>query len=266
MPDARMHTYRVERVVEHGPALKSFYFRVPFVPLPGQFVNLWIPGVDEKPFSVSDVVDGQIELSVKAYGPFTQRLMQAQVGDFLGVRGPYGSSFSLEDDAFLVGGGIGLAPLRLLSRRLREKGLKHRMVIGLRSRSDLIFPDEFKGAEITSEDGSIGAKGLVTAALEPLLARERPRLFYIAGPERMLVAVMEQARRFGVEAQVSLERYMKCGVGLCGQCCLDGPGLRVCVEGPVFDAKRLEGVTDLGQPHRTASGRRVDTGEPKPAK
>jgi dihydroorotate dehydrogenase electron transfer subunit len=256
MPDARMRTFRVERVVEHGPALKSFYFTVPFTPLPGQFVNLWIPGVDEKPFSVSDVVDGRIELSVKAYGPFTQRLMQVKAGDLLGVRGPYGTSFSLVDDALLVGGGIGLAPLRFLSRRLREKSFKQRLVIGLRSRSDLIFPDEFAGAEIASEDGTIGTRGMVTALLEPLLARERPRLLCAAGPERMLVAVMALARRFGVEAQVSLERYMKCGVGLCGQCCLDGAGLRVCVEGPVFDAKALEAATDLGQPHRTASGRR----------
>jgi dihydroorotate dehydrogenase electron transfer subunit len=256
MPDARMQTFQVVRVVEHTPLLKSFYFKAPFEAQPGQFVNLWIPGVDEKPFSISDMFDGLLELSVKAIGPFTRRLMEVRAGDWLGIRGPYGTSFRVEESGVLAGGGIGLAPLKFLARRMREAGFKARTVVGLRSRSDLIFPDQFEGCDLASEDGSIGARGIITDLLEPLLEREPPRMLYAAGPERMLVAILEIARRRQIPTQVSLERYMKCGIGLCGQCCLDGTGFRVCVEGPVFDSDKLEGVTDLGEPHRLASGRR----------
>ncbi len=130
MPDARMRTFKVVRVVEHTPLLKSFYVEAPFAAEPGQFVNLWIPGVDEKPFSISDLAGGLLELSVKAVGSFTHRLMAVRVGDWLGIRGPLGRAFRLEDDSVLVGGGIGFAPLRFLARRLRDAGLRHRAVRG----------------------------------------------------------------------------------------------------------------------------------------
>jgi dihydroorotate dehydrogenase electron transfer subunit len=251
-----MRTFKVVRVIEHAPLLKSFYVDAPFAAEPGQFVNLWIPGVDEKPFSISDLADGLLELSVKGLGSFTRRLMDVRPGDWLGIRGPHGSPFRLEDNSVLVGGGIGFAPLRFLARRLRDAGLKHRVAIGVRARDDLIFSTELTGYEIASEDGSVGELGRVTGVLEPMLDAARPRAIYAAGPEPMLLAVRDIAKQRGIPAQLSLERYMKCGVGLCGQCCLDGPGARVCVEGPVFEGSALEGVTELGAPHRTASGRR----------
>jgi dihydroorotate dehydrogenase electron transfer subunit len=260
MHDARMHTYRVQRVVEHAPQLKSFFLEVPFAADPGQFVDLWIPGVDEKPFSISDLQGTTLELSIKAVGVFTSRMMDVKVGDWLGVRGPFGHGFRTEEDSLLVGGGIGFAPLRFLARRLKEQGLRHRVAIGVRSKADLIFLDDLKGCALASEDGSIGEHGRVTQLVERMLDEAMPKLVCAAGPEAMLLAVGEVARRRGVPAQLCMERYMKCGVGICGQCCLDGPGLRVCVEGPVFDARDLEGVTELGKPHRAASGKRPDTG------
>ncbi|HEY3446457.1 MAG TPA: dihydroorotate dehydrogenase electron transfer subunit [Myxococcales bacterium] len=254
---AKMRTQPVLEVVCHAPGLKSLYFEKPFEAEPGQFVNLWVPGVDEKPFSVSDLSGGRMEISVKAYGAFSTRLLEAKPGDFLGIRGPFGKGFELEADGLLVAGGIGLAPIRFLSKRLQAAGLEHRTVIGLRSRADLIFPDEYaSGADLMSEDGSVGGKGLVTGRLEAMLAERRPRVVYGAGPEKMLLAVRDLADRFQVPFQLSFERYMKCGFGLCGQCCLDGEGLRVCCEGPVFNREDLAKITELGKPHRTASGRR----------
>jgi dihydroorotate dehydrogenase electron transfer subunit len=257
MGEAKMHTYPVVRVVEHGPFLKSFYFQKHFHAEPGQFVNLWIPGVDEKPFSISDMDGELMELSVKAVGPFSRKLMEAKVGDWLGIRGPFGKGFSLERDSIVVGGGIGIAPLRFLRRRLEEKGLKHRVLWGLRTKADLIFPEELgRGAELMSEDGSVGGKGLVTERLEQMLERERPQLIYGAGPEPMLLAVLRIAEQRGIPYQLSFERYMKCGIGICGQCCMDGSGIRLCVEGPVLGPSEVAEVTDLGEPHRIASGRR----------
>jgi dihydroorotate dehydrogenase electron transfer subunit len=256
MSEAGMRTFRLQRVVEHSPGLKSFYFDVPFEAQPGQFVMLWIPGADEKPFSISDLRDGCLELSVKAVGRFTHRLMEIQPGARLGLRGPFGSGFRLHDRSILVGGGCGFAPLRFLARRLGELGLAHRIAIGVRSRSDLMFAAEYTPCALTSQDGSVGVAGLVTEVVEPMLDAEPAQMLYAAGPEPMLLALRALARRRGVSLQASLERYMKCGFGLCGQCCLDGAGLRVCVEGPVFDERQLDQVTELGLAHRTASGRR----------
>ncbi len=253
---AKMRTLAVREVVTHAPGLKSLYFEQPFEAAPGQFVTVWVPGVDEKPFSVSDMSGGRMEISVKAYGAFSTRLLESKPGDFLGVRGPFGRGFALEPDGLLVAGGIGLAPIRFLSKRLAAAGWPHRLVVGVRSRGDLIFPEEYAGCELTSEDGSVGGRGLVTGRVEAMLAERRPRVIYGAGPEGMLLAVRDLADRFDVPYQLSMERYMKCGFGLCGQCCLDGEGLRVCCEGPVFTREDLAKITELGKPHRTASGRR----------
>lgn len=253
---AKMRTLKVLEVVAHAPGLKSLYFEKPFEVQPGQFVNLWVPGVDEKPFSVSDLTGSRMEISVKAYGPFSTRLLETKAGEFLGVRGPFGQGFRLEPDGILVAGGIGLAPVRFLAKRLAVAGLAYRTVVGVRSKADLIFPAEHAGADLMSEDGSVGGKGLVTARLEAMLAERRPRVVYGAGPEKMLLAVRDLADRFEVPYQLSLERYMKCGFGLCGQCCMDGEGLRVCCEGPVFGREDLARITELGEPHRVASGRR----------
>ncbi|MGC4116868.1 MAG: dihydroorotate dehydrogenase electron transfer subunit [Myxococcales bacterium] len=253
---AKMRTLKVLEVVMHAPGLKSLYFEQPFEATPGQFVNLWVPGVDEKPFSVSDLSGGRMEISVKAYGAFSTRLLETKAGEFLGVRGPFGRGFKLEPEGILVAGGIGLAPIRFLSKRLAAAGLAHRTVIGVRSKSDLIFPSEYASADLTSEDGSAGGKGLVTGRLEAMISERRPRVIYGAGPEKMLLAVRDLADRFDVPYQLSMERYMKCGFGLCGQCCMDGEGLRVCCEGPVFNREDLAKITELGKPHRTASGRR----------
>jgi dihydroorotate dehydrogenase electron transfer subunit len=253
---ARMRTLPVLEVLEHGPGLGSLYLEQPFDAEPGQFVNVWIPGVDEKPFSISDISSGRLELSVKAFGAFSQRLLAARTGDLLGVRGPFGRGFTLEDDSLLVAGGIGLAPVRFLAHRLEARGLTYQIVVGLRSRGDLVFAHDYESAELMSEDGSVGGKGLITSRLEELLTERRPRVICGSGPERMLLAVRALADRFEVPFQLSFERYMKCGFGLCGQCCLDGTGARICCEGPVFTREGLAGVTDLGQPHRTASGKR----------
>ena len=198
-----------------------------------------------------------LELSVKAVGPFTRRLMEVSAGDWLGVRGPFGNSFTPVDDAVLVGGGIGVAPLRFLTRRLVEAGLRYRLVYGVRTRAELIFDAELSDkAEIWSDDGSIGRRGLVTKGLTELIGQRPPAVIYGSGPEPMLLKIRELAREHGIPVQLSFERYMKCGMGICGHCCLDGSGLRLCVDGPILTEAELTQVTDLGLPHRTMSGAR----------
>ncbi len=255
---ARVRTCRVLEVRRHGPGLASLYTDELFPVHPGQFVNLWLPGVDEKPLSLSDIRDGRFEFTIKAVGPFSRRLVEAGAGDRIGVRGPFGRGFVLRPGGVLVAGGIGVAPLRFLAHALEAAGLPFRFLVGVRCAADLVFAPELTGtALLCSDDGSVGERGTVTRALERALGRGRPTTIYGSGPEAMLVVVRELALRHGgIPVQLSFERTMKCGFGICGQCCMDGSGLRLCVEGPVLTEEQLAQVTDLGLPRRTSSGRR----------
>jgi dihydroorotate dehydrogenase electron transfer subunit len=254
-----MKTYRVEKILEHGPGIKSFYFPKPFSVKAGQFINLWIPGVDEKPFSVSYAGSDYLELSVKRYGPFTTALMDIQPGEYLGLRGPFGNHFSIQKNSLLIGGGIGIAPLRILAQELLKEKIPFTSLMGAITEYELIFKDYFAKSSksfFCTDDGSFGKKGFVTSGLEALLEREKIRYVYAAGPEIMFVALKKILDPLRIPYEFCMERYMKCGIGICGQCTLDDSGVRLCVEGPVLANQCLEDVTELGKPHRDASGKR----------
>ena len=255
-----MQTFPIKKIIEHGTGVKSFYFEKTFEVHAGQFVNLWLPEVDEKPFSVSAVSDGLIEISVKEYGPFTRALMQCKKGDYLGLRGPFGRGFTLHDNALLIGGGIGIAPLRLLAQELSARKKRFVSLLGAATAYEVIFAEDFRRQSIcyfTSDDGSLGKKGVVTDILAEIIAKENIRFIYAAGPEIMFVKVKEIIDPLDIPYEFCMERYMKCGIGICGQCVLDDSGIRLCVEGPVLNQDDLKEVSELGLLHRDASGRRV---------
>ncbi|NLI74997.1 MAG: dihydroorotate dehydrogenase electron transfer subunit [Candidatus Riflebacteria bacterium] len=260
-----MQTVPILEVIAHHAGLKSFLLPPVLEAEPGQFVTVWLPGVDEKPFALSGRRPHALEITVKAVGPFTRRLLEARPGDRVGLRGPFGRGFSLTGGAVLVGGGIGNAPLRFLAQRLDEAGLPFSWLAGARQAADLPFEAYLQRdprVRIFTDDGSAGTAGPVTVGLATALASGPAAVVCGAGPEPMLLALREAARRAGWRAELSFERYMKCGIGLCGQCCLDGSGLRLCVEGPVLDEAAMQGVTEWGLPHRGPSGRRPSAGPP----
>jgi len=255
----QVHTFPLRRVLEHGPGVKSFYFDRLFDVRAGQFINLWLPGIDEKPFSVSDITPDEMEISIKAYGTFSKAMMDILPGAYLGVRGPFGNGFSLHDNALLIGGGIGIAPLRLLARELNHAGMRFASLLGAITAHEIIFAADFKRsapAYFTTDDGTFGVKGRVTSILREVIEKEKIGYIYAAGPEIMFVKVKELIEPLGIPYEFCMERYMKCGIGICGQCCLDGSGIRLCVEGPVLDNEDLQQITELGLPHRDASGLR----------
>jgi dihydroorotate dehydrogenase electron transfer subunit len=255
-----MKTYPIRKIIEHGPAVKSFYFDKAFDVRAGEFVNIWLPGVDEKPYSVSAIVDDIIEISVKAYGPFSKNLMTKNVGDRLGIRGPFGHGFSIKNNALLVGGGIGIAPLRILAQELKATGKRFVSLLGAAVDYEIIFASEFEKNSrtyLTTGNGSKGKKGLVTDDLAEIIKKEKIEYIYAAGPEIMFVKVKEIIDPLNIPYEFCMERYMKCGIGICGQCCLDGSGIRLCVEGPVLTKEDIAQITELGLKHRDASGRRV---------
>ena len=255
-----MKTYPIRTIIEHGPGVKSFYFDKTFDVRAGEFVNIWSPGVDEKPYSISGIVDHMIEISVKAYGPFSKNLMTKKVGDRLGVRGPFGHGFSIQDNALLIGGGIGIAPLRILAQELKSAGKRFVSLLGAAVDYELIFASAFEKISktyFTTDDGSRGKKGLVTDNLAEIIEKEKIEYIYAAGPEIMFVKVKEIIDPLNIPYEFCMERYMKCGIGICGQCCLDGSGIRLCVEGPVLKKEDIAQITELGMKHRDASGRRI---------
>lgn len=231
---------------------------------PGQFVMLWLPGVDEKPMSIAWPTP--LTLTVTRVGPFTTALHQRKVGDRLGWRGPYGRGFTLnpERPALLVGGGCGVVPLRFLAARAVQQGIPTAVALGAYTADELIYVEHFRSLGVSlhlaTDDGTTGFHGYVTDLVNQLtnqLASQptnQPTI-YACGPEPMLVALHRLCREHGIPGQLSLERYMKCGFGVCGQCALDG--LLVCRDGPVFEVDQLDGLRDLGRAHRSAAGRRL---------
>ncbi|MFH1469942.1 MAG: dihydroorotate dehydrogenase electron transfer subunit [Pseudomonadota bacterium] len=200
----------------------------------------WLPGVGEKPFSVSELHDGELEITIKALGPVSRALTALGPGDRVGLRGPYGSSFHVDGPAVLLGGGIGIAPIRFLARSLARAGRPAVVLLGARTAGEHFFVANFQrlGARFATDDGSWGHHGFVTDLLLDLPMNADTTLC-ACGPEPMLRRVQRIAEDLELPVQLSLERVMKCGLGLCGACCLEGSGVRCCVEGPVVDGTQM---------------------------
>ncbi|MEJ2209223.1 MAG: dihydroorotate dehydrogenase electron transfer subunit [Anaerolineae bacterium] len=213
---------------------------------PGQFVMAWLPGVDEKPFSL--VAARPVTLAVARVGPFTEQVFRLGVGDRLWIRGPLGRPFRLperggrdeEAGLLLVGGGYGVAPMHFLARRARAAGWPVTVVVGARTAADVVYVDRFRalGARVvvTTDDGSLGERGLAPDAARRLLGEEAYCAVYACGPEPMLAALEALARAQGIAGQLSYERYMRCGLGVCGSCARQG--WLVCRDGPVRDIEQ----------------------------
>lgn len=228
----------------------TLFFDKSFNAAPGQFGMFWLAGKGQKPMSFS--YDNGI--TVKNLGPFTQSLSGLEPGDKISVDGPLGRGFSVSGGSvILMGGGFGAAPLRFLAQRCAEKGTKVTTLLGYRTLDDVIFDDEFRkygDVYVATEDGSCGEKGLVTCLFNAVGLDFD--MGYCCGPERMLVAMKEYIGD-SFHLQLSLERYMKCGIGLCGSCEIDG--LLVCKDGPVFDSSQLG--ESFGKMKRDKSGKLI---------
>ena len=219
---------------------------------PGQFVELLVNESNHaflrRPFSIHSVSPetNTLRLLVQIKGEGTNKLSRTRVGGKVNLIYPLGNSFTLPEtrNVLLVGGGCGVAPLLFLAVKLNETGIRPVILVGGKTKKDLLEVDEYrKYGEllVTTDDGSEGEKGLVTD--HSLFSRENPgfRMIYACGPDPMMKKVAEIAGRHHADCEVSLENSMACGFGVC-LCCVT-PTLtgnqRVCVEGPVFNTKAL---------------------------
>ncbi|MEM2104269.1 MAG: dihydroorotate dehydrogenase electron transfer subunit [Candidatus Bathyarchaeia archaeon] len=232
---------------------------------PGQFLMLWIPGVDEIPLSILDANEKEatISVAVKKVGEATIALHSRKVGDLVGLRGPFGNGFTAKTGKLLmVAGGVGVVPLSFLAKKLASKALKIVFIIGAKTKDELLFVKELKllcGEEnvtTVTEDGSCGVKGLASEFAKKAMGKEKFDMIYACGPELMARKVLDYAEKNGVSAEVSLERLMRCAIGICGSCMLGK--YRVCREGPVFNLTRLKDVkAEFGVWKRDFDGEKI---------
>jgi dihydroorotate dehydrogenase electron transfer subunit len=223
---------------------------------PGQYVMVWVPGVDEIPMSLT-YLGPRKGIAVHAKGEATKALVSIGVGDRVGLRGPYGNGFrAVRGKALVVAGGTGIASLSPLIETLSKKGPKPTVVIGAKTAGELLYVKRVKklGADviITTDDGTEGRKGFATDAASEQLSKAKFKQVYTCGPEIMMKAVAEMGRCHHVPVQVSLERFMKCGIGICDACAVSG--IQVCIEGPVFCGQTALELVEFGKYRRGPSG------------
>jgi dihydroorotate dehydrogenase electron transfer subunit len=245
----RLGAYQVLRVVDVDTP----------EPRPGQFAMLaaaerWGGGEDERPylaraFSIARRRVGESHFLLEDVGPGTRRLSELREGDGLWSLGPLGKGFSPPAPrrrAILVGGGVGIAPLAILQDALEaEAECELTVLLGFRDRARAEGAALLRGAQIATDDGSVGHHGLLTDLLVRELERDARAVVYACGPAPMLEAVRAICAAAEVPAQLALEAGMACGFGACFGCAVPKRGggyLRVCLEGPVVDAAELERV------------------------
>lgn len=245
---------------EYAPGIFFLSMHAPAIATtarPGQFVMVRIPGVGtdpllRRPFSLCGVGKDTLHLLVQVRGKGTALLAASRTGQTVQVTGPHGNGFTAMEhlqEAVLVAGGIGIAPLLFLAHDFErhEAHVALHVFYGTAQAAAASVIDHFPSIKarctIATEDGGRGVKGLVTDALEAYWTASRASRDHICvygcGPRSMLTRLAEQARDRSVMCQVSLEEMMACGVGACMGCVTEdraGDYRRVCVDGPVFDA------------------------------
>jgi dihydroorotate dehydrogenase electron transfer subunit len=263
----RIRTVVIERIIEETPTVKTFIFKdkISSKARPGQFLMVWIPRAEELPMSVMVSEKGYAAVTIRKLGFGSTALYNKGIGEILGIRGPYGNQFKIDTDTkkvLLVGGGTGLVPLLRLITKLNELKIDTTVIIGARSKEEVFFEkqandflDKTKHKVIIStEDGSYGVKGYATDVMSLIVNREKFDTVYTCGPELMIKKIFDIGLRNSLSIQVSLERYMKCGVGMCASCCI-GDQL-VCRDGTVFNEMQLSAMIEFGLMYRDKSGRK----------
>ena len=247
----------ISEIRKEAKGQTSYFFKETFDCKPGQFIMIWLPRVDEKPMAVSYSSKNEFAFTAQKVGPYTTALEKLKKGDKLGIRGPYGSSFSTKKNAVVVAGGVGMSSV---STQIDAQD-KATVIYGARSKDHLMYIDRFKKENVlyATDDGSFGHKGFVTDVLREVLEKQKVGVVQTCGPEIMMQKVFELCEEYKVSCEASIERYMSCGFGVCGKCMVDDQ--IVCLDGPIFESKMLRKLTEFGKFARYRSGRKISLKE-----
>jgi dihydroorotate dehydrogenase electron transfer subunit len=223
---------------------------------PGQFYMLNYKNC-QKPISVSHNENGVTGFTIQDRGECTGRMINAGEGEFFGLTGPLGTGFKTGDfkNILIIGGGIGTAPVYFLVDRLIKDNKKFDALFGARTKLNLEYTlSKQSKIKYYTDDGSFGQEGFVIDDLAELLKNSSYDCCCICGPEKMMKFTLDKIGNKIGNIQISMERYMKCGLGICGSCVLDDIGLRVCEEGPVFSYGDLIKSGEFTKYHRNDKG------------
>ena len=245
-----LRTTCIQSVKTENPTTKTYAFmdKQCAKAKPGQFLMLWIPKIDEIPLSIMNTEGKSVSVTVKNVGEATHALHRMKQGETIGVRGPFGNPFTPNNgNVLLIAGGTGIAPLLFLAKKLAIQAKRLSVIVGAKTRNELLFLNQLnplctEQSTATTEDGTYGLKCLATAPLEKILAKEKFDMVYACGPEPMARQVFNLTEKHAVPMEASLERLMRCGIGICGSCMIGK--YRVCKDGPVFNSQQLREVTD----------------------
>lgn len=262
--DSRPKALKIDKIIKENKDTNTYVFKYPLGSFSGQFVMMWIPGVDEKPFSIAYDTGTEFGLTVCNVGEATDKLFKLKVGQKVGIRGPMGTyyKFGAKEHLALVAGGYGVAPMYFVAREAAQKGCKVEFIVGARTKSLLLFKNRIKALgknvclHISTDDGSEGFKGFTTQVLENLMKKTKIKRVFSCGPEIMMKFVGQIAEKYKTECYLSVEKYMKCGIGVCGQCAIDDTGELACKKGPVMDYQYLKKLPEFGNYHRDAQGKK----------
>ena len=253
----------IKEIIAETPTIKTFTFDWDFKtlgkPNPGEFLMIWNYH-NEKPMSISQINDDELAVTVKNIGEFTSQLHDLRPGDEIGVRGSYGSGFNTDFNGkriIAVGGGVGMAPMNAITTHLAVNNDVD-VISAAQTGDELLFVDSLKSVGVSvypcTDDGSFGFEGFATDCLRSLLEDVSYDYAFVCGPEIMMKGIFDILEEAGIPGQYSLERYMKCAIGVCGQCCVDSEGWRICVEGPVFEEDKIRQITEFSKYRRDACG------------
>jgi len=261
---------QIEETIAETPTVKTLVFKdsLSYSAKPGQFLMIWIPRIEEIPMSVMiNSKEGYAAVTIRKYGFGSTALFERKKGDLIGLRGPYGKKFTIRKDykkILIIGGGTGLVPLLRLASYISKKKIKSTIVMGARTKEEVFFEkltrkiiDETGSLLVVcTDDGSYGIKGSTVSVMSKLVRDDTFDCVYTCGPELMMKGVVELSNQNSLPVQASLERYMKCGIGICGSCCLDSS--LVCQDGTVFNEKQLSTMLDFGISYRDKDGQKVN--------
>ncbi len=245
-----MKFFTIEENIKESPDVNTLIFYDNAKIAPGQFIMAWVPGINYIPLSFSSVLDPK-SITIKIYGDASAYLAGLKPGDKLFYDGIYGNGYNIvPGKKMLIGAGSGIASLVPLIDS-NTTG-----IISGKTGSDVLFSRKFAKEKlyIVTDDGSLGKKGFVAAAMAELDIEDFD-MIYVCGPEIMMRSVLNYVKGMHVNCQFSLERSMKCGIGLCDSCSING--FQVCRDGPVFSIDQLKSMDEFGRTKLTSSGKRI---------
>ncbi len=245
-----MRFFTVLKNIMETENVNTLIFRDNLKIIPGQFIMAWVPGINQIPLSFSSVGNPK-SITVKVYGEASGKLAHMKPGDKIFYEGPYGNGFrDIKGKKLVIGAGSGIAPLIPLVN-YDTTG-----ILSGKTSGDIILSSKFSNGnlKIVTDDGTAGKKGFATVAMNELEI-ENFDMIYVCGPEVMLKAIFDYIKNRNIECQFSLERSMKCGIGICDSCSING--YQVCRDGPVFTLDQLKKMDEFGRTRLTYSGKRV---------